>query len=177
MAVALPFIAIGASVASGVVGAMGAAQKADSQTAMYNYKAGVAAANQKVAAQNAQYAMYAGGVKAQQAGLKGGQQLGQIKAMQGASGVSVSGGTADLLRESQQEGIRQNQEIAVGEGQRKAFGHEVEGMNFASEGRFNMMAGEAAQDAKGYDVASSLLGGATGVADKWYKFNQSGAFG
>ena len=71
MADPISIAAMGMSAASGIVGAFGAAQKDDATSAMYNYKAGVAQANQQVAQQNADYAIQVGGVKAEQEGIEG----------------------------------------------------------------------------------------------------------
>lgn len=167
-------VSMAGSAASGIMGAAGASAKADAQTAMYNYKAGVAKANQQVAAQNKAYAIQAGGVRAEQEGLKGAQMMGATKVAQAGSGFDVNTGTAVGVRDSQQAAITQTQGLIRNDAARKAYGYDVEGMGFAAESKFDVMAGEAAQTAGGWDVASSLLGGATQVADKWSKFKNAG---
>lgn len=175
MADPISMIAIGGSIASGVVGAMGASAKGDAQEAMYNYKAGVAQANKIIAGYNADYAIQAGGVRTQQLGLKGAQQEGQIRAIQGASGLDVNKGSAKIVQDDQRKEIVQAQGTSNSDAQRKAYGYKVEGMNFEAESRLDTSAGQYAQEEASYNVASSLLGGATGVADKWSKFSRAGA--
>ena len=48
-------------------------------------------------------------------------------------------------------------------------------MNFSAEGQLDTASADYTQEQKGFDVASSLLGGATSVADKWAKFGRVGA--
>lgn len=175
MADPISIAAMGVSAASGIVGAFGAAAKDDATSAMYNYKAGVAQANQVVAQQNADYAIQVGGVKAEQEGLKGGQVLGQQKAAAGASGFDANTGSNAIARVDQGKAIKESEGIIVNDAARKAYGYKVEGMNFSAEGQLDTASADYAQEQKGFDVASSLLGGATSVADKWAKFSRVGA--
>ena len=175
MADPISIAAMGMSAASGIVGAFGAAQKDDATSAMYNYKAGVAQANQQVAQQNADYAIQVGGVKAEQEGLKGGQVLGQEKAAGGASGFDVASGSGVIARTDQNKAIRESEGIIVNDAARKAYGYKIEGMNFGAEATLDTASAQYTQQQKGFDVASSLLGGATSVADKWAKFSRVGA--
>ena len=169
-------VSIGSAIYGGIESAKGAAQKADAQTAMYGYKAAVAQANQRVAAQNAQQAIQEGGVAGQFAGLQGAQQLGHMTTAQAASGLAVGGGSAALARAGQRAGIQTGEATTAYDAARKAYGYQVQGMNFAGEAGLAAMGGQEAQVAKGYDVASVLGGTASSVADKWMQYSKAGVF-
>jgi len=169
-------VSIGSTIFGGIEGAKGAAQKADAQTAMYGYKAAVAQANQRVAAQNAQQAIQEGGVAGQFAGLQGAQQLGHMTTAQAASGLAVGGGSAALARAGQQAGIQTGEAMTAYDAARKAYGYQVQGMNFAGEAGLDIAGGQFAQQAKGLDVASILGGTTSSVADKWMQYQKAGVF-
>jgi hypothetical protein len=144
---------------------------------MYQYKAGVAQANARIAAANAQYEREVGDIRVQRAGLEGGQTLGTMKVGQAASGLQIGTGSAALARTSQIAGIQSNEATIQSDAARKAYGYEVQGMDYSAEGGLDVMSAQNAQTAGQWQVASSLLGGATGVADKWSKFSQAGVPG
>jgi len=165
---------MGLSAAGAGVSAFGAAEKADATSNMALYKAGVAKANAQIADQNAQYEYEVGGVKGQQYGLEGAQKLGQITSHFAASGIDVTSGSHARARTDEIQGIQQGEGIIAADSARKAYGYQVQGMDFSSEGKLDTMAASNVQAAKGWDIASSILGGASSVADKWMKFGQSG---
>lgn len=173
---AMAVISMGTTAAGGIVNAFGTAQKADAQTAMYNYKAGVAQANAAIAEQNVVYSQEEGAIKATDVGLKGQQELGHIETAQAASGLDVNTGTAAQVRRSEVAGIQESEGIVTYDAAKKAYGFSIQAADFRNEAQFDVMSGENVQAAKGFDIASSLLGGATSVADKWTKYSQSGIF-
>ena len=169
-------VSIATTIGGGIMSAQGAAQKDDATAAMYNYKAAVAAQNQKVAAQNALYETQRGGVMAQEAGMKAAQQLGLITAGQAASGIDVNSGTAKDVRTSQLEEAQTTEGTIRGDAARRAYGYQVQGLNFAQEGVLDTSSAGFAKDQETYDVASSLLGAGSSVADKWMTFKKAGVF-
>ena len=170
-------VSIGSTIFGGIEGAKGAAQKADAQTAMYQYKAGIAQANQKIAMQNAQQAYQDYGVKGQLYGLQAGQAAGKLKAAQAASGINLTGGSASMVRASQLAGVQTEEGMIAHMGAQKAYGEQVQAMNFAGEAGLAAMGGQFAQEQKGIDVAQSYLGATTSVADKWMQYSKAGVFG
>ena len=176
MAPVMAGVSLGTSLLGGIIGAKGAEQKADAQTAMYGYKAAVAQANQKIAMQNAQQAIQEGGVAGQFVGLRGRQELGQITAAQGASGIQLGSGSAARVRAGQIAGIQTGEATTAYDAARKAYGYQVQGMNFAGEAGLDIAGGQFAQQAKGLDVASILGGATSSVADKWMQYSKAGVF-
>ena len=168
---------LGLTAAGGVLGAFGASESAHATANMYQYKAAVAQANQQIAMQNATRAREVGDIDVQRAGLKGGQQLGQMKVDQGARGLALGSGSAALVRKSQLAGIQSNEGTIAADASQKAHGYEVDAMNYSAEGGLDVMSAQNAQTAGQWQVASSVIGGATGVADKWQKYSQAGVPG
>src|SRR5438128_406079 len=111
MADPVSWVAIGSTVVGGVLGAMGASKTAEANAQAYNYKAGIAQLNQTIAKQNEAWAINSGGIRAANYGLKAGQQIGDTKAKQGASGVDVNTGTSEEVRDTQGDVARYEQGI------------------------------------------------------------------
>lgn len=170
-------ISMAASAGGGILGAMGAAKKDEATQAMDLYKAQVAQANQQIAMRNAQYEMALGEKQAQIVGLKGQQTMGQITAEQGASGLRVGSGSAAEVQRSQMAGITTSEATTMADAQRRAYGYETQAYGFGAEAGLDIQAAKYAQSAEGLDIASSLLGGAGSVADKWMSYSRAGVFG
>jgi hypothetical protein len=167
-------ISLGLTAAGGIMGAQGASKQAAAQAQAAQYKAAVARANQKIAAQNAQYEMQLGGVEEQRVGLAGGQQMGQLTSHLAGSGFQLGSRTSQDVLASQQAGIQTAEATTMADAAKRAFGYRVQGMGYGAEGTLDTMSAEAAKTAGQYGVAESLLGGATGVADKWQKYKTAG---
>jgi hypothetical protein len=177
MADPISLTVMGLSAAGGIIGGLGAKEAADATSNMYQYKAGVAQANARIAAANAQYEREVGDVRVQRAGLEGGQVLGTMKVGQAASGLQVGTGSAALTRTSQIAGIQSNEAAIQSDAARKAYGYEVQGMDYTAEAGLDVLSAQNAQTAGQWQEASSFLSGATSVADKWSKFSQAGVGG
>lgn len=172
-------LAIGSMVATavgGITSAFGAIQGGGAEAAMYNYRAGVAQLNRQIAQQNAEYEVKAGEVQAQEVGMKTRYEVGRIRAAQGASGLDVNKGSAADVRISQEEIGEEDQATTRANAARRAYGYEVEGMGYQAESRLDVAAGEQARTSGYIKAASSLLGGASSVADKWYQGRSVGLF-
>lgn len=189
---------------------MGQAFSMDVQAQQYEYasniakyQAGVARINRDIAKQNASYSRDVGEVEAQQSGMKARADRGEMLATQGASGLSVAGGSATRVRESMVDIGQYNQALIRSSAARKAYGYEVEAtQNEAQAGIYDYTATmneDQAANAKtaagivrqalpleqqAMDLASStgttnmlgsLVGAAGSVADKWLKFNPTQA--
>src|SRR6266436_5591241 len=88
--------AVGSGI-GGVVQGIGAKFSGDAQAAAYRYKAGVALLNKQISEQNASWALESGDIKSEEAGLKAGQEIGQTKAVQAASGFDVNTGSNQIV--------------------------------------------------------------------------------
>jgi hypothetical protein len=170
-------ISMAASAGGGILGFLGAKEQGAAEQQMYQYKAAVAQQNQKIAAQNAQNAIVMGGNQAMFSGLKAAQQMGVITAEQAASGIALTGGSAADVRKGQLMGAQTEEAQLRSEAAWRAHGFEVEGLTQQEAATMDIMSGQTAKTAAGYQEAGSLLGGASSVADKWMKFSQQGVPG
>ena len=170
-------ISMAASAGGAVTSFLGAKEQGAAEQQMYAYKAAVAQQNQKIAAQNAQNAIVMGGNQAMFSGLKAAQQMGVITAEQAASGIALTGGSAADVRKGQLMGAQTEEAQLRSEAAWRAHGFEVEGLTQQEAATMDIMSGQTAKTAAGYQEAGSLLGGASSVADKWMKFNQQGVPG
>jgi hypothetical protein len=168
---------MGASAAGAGISFLGAKEQGAAEQQMYAYKAAVAQQNQKIAAQNAQNAIVTGGNQAMFSGLKAAQQMGLITAEQAASGIALTGGSAADVRKGQLMGAQTEEAQIRNEAAWRAHGFQVEGLTQQEAATMDVMSGQAAKTAAGYQEASSLLGGASSVSDKWMKFSQQGVPG
>jgi hypothetical protein len=168
---------MGLSAAGAGVSFLGAKEAAGAQENMYAYKAAVAQQNQYIAAQNAQYEIQRGGILAQELGLKGAQQMGHIVAEQAASGIDVNTGTAPRVRTAQLTGIQTGEATTRSDAARRAYGFQIEGLSKTEEAQMDVMSGKAVAAALPYQEGSTLLSGASSVADKWMSYSKQGVPG
>ncbi len=157
-------------VASLVASVGGFAMQGYAQSQAANYNAQVAANNQIIANQNASIALQQGQTQEQAKRIQTGEMMGGIVASQAASGVNPNEGSALNVRSSAAETgeldamtIRYNSNLA-------ARNLQYQGTQYGAQAQLY-------SSTAGWDVANSILGGASSVSDKWVKYNQMGVFG
>jgi hypothetical protein len=158
-----------------MVSARGEMAKGQADQAMYNYQAGVAQMNSQIARKNAEYALKVGGSEAYRSGVKTGQEVGQMKAIQGASGVNVNTGTTKALRDTQTKVGQLDQQTIRENYAKKAYGYEVESETKKAEVGANIQAGKFAEEAGNTRAFASILGTVGSVASKWSSASSAGA--
>jgi hypothetical protein len=169
--ITLATIAIVGSAASSAVSAGGSLFSGFANSAAYKYQSGVAAVNEKIAKQNAEYSRSVGEYKAEVSGMKTRQQVGQTKAIQGASGFRVGEGSGEKVVESMQMLGASEQGTIRSNAARAAYGHEVEAINFGAQSKLYSMASTTSKVSGVLGATSSFLGGASSVSDKWLQYN------
>jgi len=176
MADPVSMIAIGglaASAIGGGVSAYGSMQQGAAQSAAYTYQAGIAAINAQIADQNAKYAYMVGEQKAQKAGMQTRSIIGATKAQQGASGLDVNVGSAVDVRAAEADLGAENVGVIRNDAARTAFGYQVEEQQQLTQAALDRFAASNARTAGYVGAASSILGGASSVSDKWLKYQSS----
>jgi hypothetical protein len=166
MAAAAPYMA-GASIVTGVVGTVmqgeAAAQSAD-------YMAQVARNNQLIAQQNANMALEQGTIKEEAQREQAGAQIGRIRSAYGAMGVEPNSGSALDVRSSAAEtGELNAQTIRYNAG--------VQAWNDINQANSYGAQSQLYQSQEGWDVAGSILGGASTVSNKWMNWQLMGGGG
>ncbi len=159
---------IGASMAGTAVSAYGAVQQSAATKNAYNYQAQVSANNAKIAEWQAQDALRRGeqaeiDQRRKTAALKGNQ-----RATLAARGLDISEGSAlnilsdtDYLGELDALTIRDN-------AAKQAWGARVQGNNDMANAQLLTMRADAENPLMA--GAGTLLSGAGGVAERWYKY-------
>jgi hypothetical protein len=170
-------VGVGATVAGGFVQAQGAQQQAQAQSQAYQYKAGVALLNKKISEQNANWALQSGDISAEERGLAAGQEIASTKVAQAASGLDISGGSAEAVRQSQTAAAAFDQNIIRWDAAKTAYGYEAKGATDAAEATLDQMASAQELEAGKISVASSFLGAASSVSSKWLQGKSTGLWG
>lgn len=173
----MAMIAMATQAVGTVTSMQGASEAATANATSSMYGAAVAKNNQQIAEQNAQYAIQKGEQNAEIRQMQAGQARGTARAVMGASGVKIDGGIdlspvraqgdIALTAELDTETIRNN-------ALREAYGYRVQGTNFAAQAGLDTMKAEGAVRAGQTNMMTSLISGASGIADKWSKFKTVG---
>lgn len=166
-----------ASLLTTVIGAgvsgYGAYEKGQATSSLMNYQARVAQINAANAQQQAGAEIVAGENRAQISGIQTAQRVGEMRAGIGAANLDAGSGSGSRVLASQQAvgGFEQAQIRNVAA--RQAFGSQTAAFQDTAQANVDIAAGTGAKQAAGFDVASSILGGATQVSDKWTKYGQT----
>lgn len=167
---------LAASAGSGILGAFGASTTANANADAYNYKAAVASNNAIIAQRNADQATQAGQVGAQVNDLKTKNLIGTQLVTQAANGLDVGSGTNVAVRESARDLGHLDTLTILANAAKNSAGFKAQGANFTAESVLDTKAAENAKVAGEFDVAKSLLGGATSFSDKWVGYTTKGVF-
>lgn len=169
-------VGMGASLAGGVVDGMGAKFAGDAKHGAYTYQAGVHRQSAAFNRSNASNTLESGTLEGIQLGLKQKQQMGEIIAAKGASGLDVNSGTnVDVVKS--QEGLnRMDQELLQRNVARKAYAYEVAASGDEAQAvQYDVAARNAKKEGK-IGVLKSIISTAASVSGKWMQGSQAGAF-
>ncbi len=167
---AAPVLAVASLVASAgstVLGAIGQANRAQADAGQASYMAQVARNNQIIADRNATLALQQGQVQEDRQRLKTAQVLGSQRAALAAQGGDVNAGSdLDILGDTARAGESDAQAIHNNT-MLRAYGHQLEATS--AGGQANLYSANAANTMANlpFGIGSSLLGGASSLADKW----------
>lgn len=171
----LAIASIAGSAASAGVGAMGASAAAEGKAGAAAYQAQVARNNAIIAERNAVEATHSGETVAMSNDMKTRATVGNQIVAQAANGLDVGSGTNLAIQESARDLGRLDTMTILHNAAKNAQGFRAQGMNFQAEGLLKDAESHNAKVAGEYSVATSLLGGATSVADKWSSYSRMGA--
>lgn len=175
MADPLTAVAIGGTIAGGIVGGIGAEQSAGAQAAASQYKAGVALLNAQINKQNAAWAESAGETQAEISGMKSGQQIAETKVQQAASGLDVNTGTVAQVRSDQTNIAEFEQNTIRWNAAKEAYGYETKAAMDVGEAGLDQVAADDEKEAGQIGMISSFINAGTSVASKWSQGKQTGA--
>lgn len=170
----LSMVSMGAN-ALGTIMGMGAADDAgDAQAAMYGYKAAVARNNQIIGDMRASMETEKGERDAELMMMKTGQMKSSQRAAFGANGIDVSSGSAARVQGDTEAMGRFNTMTIRSNAARTAFGYKVQGLSYGAEAAMDDASGANALMAAENNKMATLIGGITGIADKYGKFKSAG---
>lgn len=177
MGAIMPVIGLIGSLASGVLGAVGAQQQARAQADAAEYQAQVARNNAIIEQQKAAAERQKGAVDAQQQDFQSRQLMGKQLAGMAASGVDVESGTATNIRQSQAELSRLDTLTTAANAERRAWGYDVAATNQQAQAGLYQMQARDARRAGSLAAFSSILGGITSFGSRWASMSAGGGFG
>lgn len=180
MGAVLPVLSIGSTVLGAVTGAIGAGQSASAQSANAQYQAQVAENNRIIAEQNAGAAIQTGAAKTITAGLAERTRFGRVRAAQAANNIDVNSGSAVDVQAAQRELGRLDELTVAHDADLQAYGYRAQASNFGAEAQLDRARAQQARSAGGLGIASSLIGGAGALANRfsWMQMNDGfGPFG
>lgn len=163
-----------ASAAGGILGAIGSLFSGKSQSAMYNYQAGIAQANATIAKQNANYATAAGEVEAQESGMRTRAQVGATKAGISAGNIEISTGSPAGVISSETEIGQQNAAVIRANAAKRAYGFNVTGAEDVAQAGALRSAASTSTTSGYLGAASSIISAAGSVSSKWLQAGQYG---
>jgi len=166
-----------AGVAQTAISISSSKQQAAALQEQANYRAKVAQNNQIIEQQNARYATAAARENAFANDLKTKAILGQQEAAQGASGLDLTSGSPEDVRESTRPLGRLGTLQTYQQGALQAYGYQSQAANFGAEAGLQRLAGADAARAGRLGATASLLGGVSSVSDKYLRFQGQGIFG
>ncbi len=161
------YASLALTAASTVAGIAGQAQQAGAQQAQAGYQAAVMRNNALTAEALARNAEKRGAVAEQAQRNKTAQMLGRQTAVLAGQGTDFSGSVLDILGDTAAAG-EQDALTAKYNSAFEAWGHR----NKAAEATAAANA-PGPGGLSGLSVGSSLIGGATKVADTWYRYSQT----
>lgn len=163
MAMAGGLIGLGGSVLSG----MGASQGAQAQADAARFQGYIAYTNAWISENNARNVIGHGEVNVQDVGLQAYAKRGQLTAVQGASGIDMGSENSKAVRQSFDQLSRLTELRTMGEAMEKAYGFRVQAYEHMLQSQLDMQEAQNFEASKGTLMMSSILGGASGLADKW----------
>ena len=174
---ALGGVGIGATVAGSALSAFGAYNQGQATSKMYGYQSEVARINSQIALQNADYARMQGEQQSVIEGRKGAQQLGGIRAAEGASGLSVNSGSSAQVQAGQKSTTALDLNQIRSNAAKTAYDFDVQSTQDISQAGLYDAAASNAKTAGDISALSSIVGGAGSVSSKWLAGQQQGLWG
>lgn len=160
----------------GLFSAAGTEQQAQATAQTYNYQAAVARINSQIDLQNADFARQQGEQTALQSGMQARQQLGQIRADQGASGLNVAMGSAAGVQASQKYIAGFNAANIRNNAAKTAYDYDVKSTMDLNQSTLDTMGAANAITAGNLSATASILGTVGSVSSKWLSGSTSGMF-
>lgn len=167
-------VGLGSTAAGSALSAYGAYSGGQATSRMYGYQANVARINSTIALQNSDYARMQGEQQAVIQGRRGAQQLGGIRAAQGASGLDVNSGSSSQVQASQKSTTALDLNQIRSNAAKTAYDFDVQSTEDINQAGLYTSAASNAKTAGDIGALTSIVGGAGSVSSKWLQGQQEG---
>lgn len=132
-----------------------------------HYQSQVAQNNAIEEARNARLAEQAGNANAETTGIKGAEQLGEIKTAQAANNVDVNTGSTVDVQSSQREENQLTTENVLNNANLQAYGYRTQQTSFESQSALDTEEAETAPVGADLAAGGSILSNASSIGFKW----------
>ncbi len=163
---------MGAQAAGTGIKAFGDWFSGQAQSNQFQYQAGVAAANAQLARQDAIYETRMGEVKAQQVGMRGRAEVGRTRVGYGAGNISTATGSPANVLRSETALTQADEATTRANAAKRAYGYNVAAAEDTAQAGMYRTAADTAVTASYINMASTIVGGAGNVSDKWLQSGQ-----
>ena len=147
----------GTSAVGSIKAGQARSQSDQANAASQYYQAQVARNNAKVARQNAVNELLAGEERTVRKSQEGAVKMGQLKAVQGASGVDMGSQSSVDTQVSQRELDQLDTETVMHNSQVRAYGYKAQAENFEAQGDLYQAGGARYSQAAAYDPTAGYL--------------------
>jgi hypothetical protein len=160
-------VGMGTTASGGILGFFGSLAQGVSNSNMYNYQSALSRMNAQIYKQDAEFAIESGQQENLKFGLRAGQQMGQIRAAQGASGFDMNSGSGAMVRSSQETLNRMDMATIRSNAAKTAYNYETQ--SAMAEGQAGLYKSAANQSLISGAIGgmSSILGTASSVSNEW----------
>ena len=165
-----------AAVIGGVVSGIGSIAQGIAGKRASTYQAAVAENNAILANRAADEEIRAGAAEEEGQRLQTGAALGKAVAIQGASGLDVTGGSPGDVRASIADLGELDALTIRSNAARQAAQYRAQGANFKNDATLNRMQGRASLIAGFLGGAGSILGAVSSVSDRWAPYRAAPTF-
>lgn len=161
------YAALALAAVSAATSAYGAYEQGQAQSEAANYQAQVAKNNQDIANQNAQFALQQGQQQEAAKREQTAQTISTERAFTAASGIDPNKGSP-LRIQGDTAGLGAlDASVISTNAARTAWGFQTQGMNFGAQAGLLQQQSSSAAAAGNVGAFSSIIGGASSVANKW----------
>ena len=174
---ALAGLGMGASAASGVLGAESAQQTAAATASMYSYQASLASLNKQIYTTDASYAFQQGDQQSLQEGLALKQQFGKVQVAQASSGFDINSGSNKQVQDSEATLANLDYKTIRMNAARTAAGFTSEAAGAEMQSDMYTKAASNTKAAGSIAATASFIGAASSVSSEWLRASQMGIFG
>jgi hypothetical protein len=169
-------VALGASALGAAASAVGSYEQGRAASNAANYQAQVARNNQVIADQNASFALQQGQQQVAAKQQQTAQTISDQRAITAASGIDPNRGSSVRIQGDTAALGALDAATISNNAARTAWGYQTQAGDFGAQASLLQSQASSATASGELGAFSSIIGGASSVANKWLTYNQQGVF-